>query len=284
MKPRFPCIYGAKNNICHEDPFRFIETLLPLPPGKVWNRLERYYKFDSRGARDRSECPSQNPQRSSLNNVELQIQQTSSKMASNRVGFSVKDVEMGRESEDTGGSNSRELSVVGPLPSETLQETAPKSSASARSGSASNGSYSKKFSLSPPSILKKRSNSIKGSGSVTAKTGASGFTGSVKTSSTGGSSTSGQYQGSKRTPRHVWYSRWLFLTLLCMVAASLGYLTYDVLTKNERYLADCLFGNIADYAIATISKNQKRKKLGMDSMGSVIGELQYSMSGWNLIV
>ena len=248
------------------------------PNRKVWNKLERYYKFASSCARDRSESPSQNPQSSSLNNVELQIQQTSSKMASNRVGF--EDVELGRESEGTGGSASRELSVVGPLPSETLQETAPKSSASVRSGSASNGSSSKKFSLSPPSILKKRSNSIKSSGDVTAKTGVSGFSGSVRTSSTGGSSTSGQYQGSKRTPRHVWYSRWLFLTLLCMVAASLGYLTYSVLTKNEHYLADCLFGNIADYAIATISKNQKRKKLGMDSMGSVIGELHYSVSGW----
>ncbi len=212
----------------------------------------------------------------------------------NRVCFSAGDVEMGRESDetsrDTGGSASRELSIVGPLPSETLQETAPKRrysdsfNASIKSGNASSGSFSKKFGLHPPSVLKKRSNSIKSTGSVTIKTGVSGFSGSVKTSSTGGSSSSGQYQGSKKTPRHVWHSRWLFLTLLCMVATALGYLTYTVLTKNEHYLADCLFGNIADYAIDTISKNQKRKKLGMDSMGSVIGELEYSVSGWILTI
>ena len=211
----------------------------------------------------------------------------------NRVGFSADDVETGSESYDTsrdvsGGSKSRELSVVGPLPSETLQETAPKrrysnsSSASVQSG----GSFSKKpkkFSLNPPSILKRRSNSsVKGD--TTAKTGVTGFTGSVKTSSTGGSSSSGKYEGQKRTPRYVWYSRWLFLTLLCMVAASLGYLTYAVLTKTETYLATCLFGRVADYAIDSIAKNQKRKKLGMDSMGSVLGKLAYSSSDLTLTV
>lgn len=205
----------------------------------------------------------------------------------NRVGFSVVDVEMGRESDETSRdvsskSTSREFSVVGPLPSETLQETAPKrrysnsSDASIQSG----GSFNKKFSFNKPSILKKRSNrSVKGD--TTAKTGVTGFTGSVRTSSTGGSSSSGHSQGQKRTPRYVWYSRWMFLTLLCMVASSLGYLTYTVLTNNEAYLATCLFGRVAEYAIDSIGQNQKRKKLGMDSMGSVLGKL--ACSSYDLI-
>ena len=57
-----------------------------------------------------------------------------------------------------------------------------------------------------------------------------------------------------------------------MVAAVLGYLTYSALTDNETYLADCVFLKVAEHAIYTISFNQMKKKLGMDSMGSIVGE------------
>ena len=57
-----------------------------------------------------------------------------------------------------------------------------------------------------------------------------------------------------------------------MVAAVLGYLTYSALTDNETYLADSVFLKVAEHAIYTISFNQMKKKLGMDSMGSIVGE------------
>lgn len=202
----------------------------------------------------------------------------------NTVNF-MEDVEIGKVGKadsascGTGGSGSRELSIVGPLPSETIEECAPKRRRSDTSSQASVNSYSinaagnisKKFGLPGASILKKRTPSLGGTKSVTSKTG---VTGSVRTSSTGGSSASAQFQPHKGTPRHVWYSRWLFLTLLCMVASVLGYLTYTALTDNETYLAECVFDKVAEHAIESISTNQKNKKLGMDSLGSVIGEFQ----------
>ena len=212
---------------------------------------------------------------------------TNMETTNENMGF-LEDVEIGKtgssedSSRDTGCSGSRELSVVGPLPSKTSEECAPKrrysnssSNVSIHSNVSNNAmstheGLSKRLGIKGASILKKRTaNSSQGPKSVTSKTG---VTGSIRTSSTGGSSASGKYQPHRGTPRHVWYSRWLFLTLLCMVAASLGYLTYSSLTNNETYLAECVFIKVAEHAIVSISTNQKNKKLGMDSIGGVIGE------------
>ena len=210
----------------------------------------------------------------------------------NKVDF-LDDVEIGKigkadsASQDTGGSDSRELSIVGPLPSDIIEECAPKKRRIDTSSVDSVNSYSinaaggisNKFGLPGSSILKRRTPSVSGSKSVTTKTGA---TGSIRTSSTGGSSATAQFQAHKGTPRHVWYSRWLFLTLLCMVASALGYLTYTALTDNETYLAECVFEKVAEHAIESIATNQKNKKLGMDSLGSVIGELSLVLSFFRL--
>lgn len=211
----------------------------------------------------------------------------------NKVDF-LDDVEIGKigkadsASQDTGGSDSRELSIVGPLPSDIIEECAPKKRRIDTSSVDSVNSYSinaaggisNKFGLPGSSILKRRTPSVSGSKSVTTKTGA---TGSIRTSSTGGSSATAQFQAHKGTPRHVWYSRWLFLTLLCMVASALGYLTYTALTDNETYLAECVFEKVAEHAIESIATNQKNKKLGMDSLGSVIAASGAEPEQWPFV-
>jgi len=81
----------------------------------------------------------------------------------------------------------------------------------------------------------------------------------------------------------VFYSRWLFFLLLCMVASILGYLTYSSLTGNESYLAECVFVKVAEHALSTICENQKKKKLGMDSMGSVLGSSGPRLDQWPFV-
>lgn len=201
----------------------------------------------------------------------------------NKVGF--EDVEIGKSGCDSfNGSNSKEMSILGPLPSE-MKEGAPERRYSGNSSNASVNSYekgsaagmAKKFGLPGGSILKKRNTSSKGGGkSVTS--GVTGKTGSVRTSSTGGTNLTAQFHLHKGTPRNVWYSRWLFLTLLCMVASALGYLTYAALSRNETYLAECVYSKVAEHAIDAISTNQKNKKLGLDSIASVIGKFPFVLS------
>ena len=143
--------------------------------------------------------------------------------------------------------------------------------------------------ISGTSILKKRTNSTgansTGDANLTGKSSGSGsgFTGSSNSVSSrsraslslssSGSGTGYYTPNAKATPRPIWYGRWLFFMLLCMVAAALGYLTYSSLSNNETFLADCVFNKVAEHAITAISTNQDRKKLGMNTMGSVIGEL-----------
>ena len=214
----------------------------------------------------------------------------------NRVVF-MEDVELGKSGEgESTGSNSREFSVVAPLPSDTMstpnRKRSNSNSDSIISGNSDNAIVSSNSGgggIRGTSILKKRyTNPKNSSGSSITKGGASvatsksgGTGGSTRTHSTGGSSSTGNglYSPSaKATPRHVWYGRWLFFFLLCMIAAVLGYLTYSSLTNNETFLADCVFIKVAEHAIYTISFNQKKKKLGMDSMGSVVGEYNSIMS------
>ena len=139
--------------------------------------------------------------------------------------------------------------------------------------------------ISGTSILKKNSKrkgegpyerrSSTGPNSTSVHSGCTGSSShySRSTQSTGASSGSGYYTPSaKATPRPIWYGRWLFFVLLLMVAAALGYLTYTSLTDNETFLATCVFVKVAEHAISTINNNQDRKKLGMNTMGSVIGE------------
>lgn len=212
------------------------------------------------------------------------------------------DVEFGRTSDttnsrsccdETGGSGSRELSVLGPLPSDTndfLNVGTGSSNGSINSNTDSKGSGNG-FGIRGTSILKKRptpqkrnsksGTSLKSGLSLTSKTGNSG---SIRTGSTGSSGGSGLYSPhAKATPRHVFYSRWLFFLLLCMVASILGYLTYSSLTGNESYLAECVFVKVAEHALSTICENQKKKKLGMDSMGSVLGSSGPRLDQWPFV-
>ena len=94
------------------------------------------------------------------------------------------------------------------------------------------------------------------------------------TLSTGMSGGSGAYSPTvKSAPRNVLYGRWLFFFLLLMVASTLGFLTHYLLSTNETYLAECVFLKVASHAIETIRAKQMKKKYGMDTMGSVLGEL-----------
>ena len=205
----------------------------------------------------------------------------------NRVVF-VDDIEMGSDSnfassENTttgdevmveGMANSNEFSIVGPLPDENERNQA-SSSEYSHDNSSRNQNQSTSF-------LKNRKGKAlrRGSGATQSTSGNnSGLTGSVSlrsrsSHSTGGSSGSGSVYSPhfKATPRPIWYGRWLFFTLLCLVAVALGYLTYSSLSNNETNLADCVFVKVAENAIEVISSNQKKKKLGMDTMASVIGE------------
>jgi len=218
----------------------------------------------------------------------------------NRVVF-MEDIELGKSGEgESTGSNSKEFSIVAPLPSDTMSTPNRKRSnsisdsiVSGNSDNAINSSNNGGGGIRGTSILKKRyTNPKNSSGSSITKGGASvttsksGGTGSMRTHSTGGSSSTGNglySHNAKATPRHVWYSRWLFFFLLCMVAAVLGYLTYSSLTNNETYLADCVFMKVAEHAIYTISFNQKKKKLGMDSMGSVVGSSGSDRDDWPFV-
>jgi len=205
------------------------------------------------------------------------------------------DVEFGktREAEgnsnadDTQGSNSREFSIVGALPSEIRESTTRGSSSNTvNSNTASGINNNGSGAIRGTSILKKRPTYPRtNSRTSTSLASKSGFTGSIShgsraTNSTGGSSASGYSPNAKSTPRHVWYGRWLFFTLLCMVAAALGYLTYSQLSDNETFLADCVFMKVAEHAIHSISENQKKKKLGMDSMGSLVGSSGSERDQW----
>ena len=109
----------------------------------------------------------------------------------------------------------------------------------------------------------------------------SGYTGifshrSRSSRSTLGSSSAGSVNSyhtphSKATPRKIWYGRWLFFALLCLVAAVLGYKTFSILSNNETRLADNVFTKVAENAINTICSNQEKKKLGMNTLATVIG-------------
>jgi len=48
-------------------------------------------------------------------------------------------------------------------------------------------------------------------------------------------------------------------------------------------LADCVFVKVAEHAISTISNNQVKKKLGMDSMGSVVGSTGANTDQWPFV-
>ena len=104
----------------------------------------------------------------------------------------------------------------------------------------------------------------------------SGGTGSTNGSSSSGSGSfsgggSGQYATQvKATPRPIWLGRWLFLTLLLVVAGALGYMTCSLLTDNETLLTNGVFEKIATTAIDNIRDNQDRKMLGMCIMGTAI--------------
>jgi len=218
----------------------------------------------------------------------------------NRVVF-IDDVELGKygEGESTGGGSiSKKFSIIAPLPSETAGSPNRKRSNSSSSSIVSVNSNTAISSsnngggIRGTSILKKRYTNPKSSSSSISKGGASvttsktGGTGSIRTHSTGDSSSNGNglySPNANATPRHVWYSRWLFFFLLCMVAAVLGYLTYSALTDNETYLADSVFLKVAEHAIYTISFNQMKKKLGMDSMGSIVGSSGSGRDEWPFV-
>ena len=185
-------------------------------------------------------------------------------------------------------NNSTELSIVGSLPNNEND--------SDRSVNSGTNDFQHQKGILGTSILKKRgskNSNLKRSNSKssysmqsgTSRTSKMNHNGSIKTHSTGGSSGGSSHYSphAKATPRHVWYGRWLFFVLLCMVAAVLGYLTYTALSDNENYLADCVFVKVAEHAIYTISNNQVKKKLGMDSMGSVIGSSGSNTEDWPFV-
>jgi len=138
-----------------------------------------------------------------------------------------KETQNNSGTEESGEVISKEFSSVGPLPSEIIAGSSDKSS-----------DYSSNAGIRGTSIVKQRHpfERRKSSGAVS-MTSKSGRTRS--TQSTGGSSGgSGLYSPTaKATPRQVWYGRWLFFSLLCVIASLLGYMTYTQLSGNETYLA-----------------------------------------------
>jgi len=217
----------------------------------------------------------------------------------NRVVF-IGDLELGKpdsksnsgSGDDTGGSVSNEFSLVGPLPSDSRfgQITRRFSGASSNVSTNSNKAIaSSNNGIKDNSILKKRPVYPRDTSkqSMSSKSNVTGSLSRVtrSTHSTGGSSGgSGLYSPTaKATPRHVWYGRWLFFCLLCMVAACLGSLTYHALSSNESYLADCVFIKVAQHAKYAISNNQLKKKLGMNSMGSVVGSAGAEHDQWPFV-
>ena len=185
------------------------------------------------------------------------------------------DVETGTENnssdDDAGEIVSQEFSTVGPLPSEIIASptfTVMHSNNSGANRSRTSGSAD---------MLKRRNyprRPSKGAMSTASKGSKGGKTRSTYSTEGGSSGRSGFHSPTTNgTPRHVWYFRWLFFSLLCMIASALGYLTHSILTGNESYLAECIFAKVSNHAISTIQDKQTKKKLGMDSMGSVIGEL-----------
>lgn len=212
----------------------------------------------------------------------------------NRVIF-VQDPELGRGGSDTQDSeellrnSSGEFSIVGPLPGASRQGLN-NSSSSFNFSSTNVVLNDDSEAIQGTSILKKQS-SYRGRSIETETVSTSGKNSvfssgltfkSRSTQSTGGSSGSSGYYAphSKSTPRPVWYGRWLFFTLLCLIAVALGYLTYSSLSDNETLLADCVFVKVAENAIVTISNNQLKKKLGMNTLASTIGSTGNDQSKW----
>jgi len=197
--------------------------------------------------------------------------------------ISVKDIETGIKD----NSGMFEVpSTSGPPPSEIIASAtcAPRNS---KCNAASPSETSDRVDINGSSILKKRPtyqrSRSKGSVSITSKGSKNGRTRS--THSTGGSTgTNGSYSPTfNGTPRRIWYSRWLFFLLLCIVASSIGYTAHRILTANESYLGECVFTKVTTHAIRVIRDNQKKKKLGMNSMGSVIGAKGYELEQWPFV-
>mmetsp|Transcript_30629 Transcript_30629/g.72249 ORF Transcript_30629/g.72249 Transcript_30629/m.72249 type:complete len:1037 (+) Transcript_30629:232-3342(+) len=182
---------------------------------------------------------------------------------------------------NSGSNQTNKISIVG-LPGDAQRSR--HSSDQSVNSSIVNGASGDK--IAGTSILKKRKAVRRNSGNTQSTLGNnSGFTGgfslrSRSSHSTGGSSASTYSPHAKATPRPIWYGRWLFFTLLCLVAIALGYLTYHHLSDNETRLADCVFEKVAENAIKVISGNQKKKKLGMDTLASVIGSTGHDYSQW----
>jgi len=208
----------------------------------------------------------------------------SSESRESRVVFA-EDLETGTENSDSRDDEpiSNEFSTVGPLPSEIIASPPCLRRYSDNSGTNSSIACGN-VDIHGTSMMKKIPNydrSVsKGALSTTSK--------GAKTRSThsSGSSSGGSRFHSpsmKATPRHVFYGRWLFFILLCMVASFLGFLTHYLLTSNETYLAECVFTKVSNHAIRAIRGNQMKKKLGMDSMGSVIGSTGSELEQWPFV-
>jgi len=211
------------------------------------------------------------------------LQETKDGDNENKV-VAVEDLELGEMGSDTMEEHeSNEFSIVGPLPNESsgkqIRRLSNASNITANSNKSNHVQIAVSFLKKRPSLSRQGS---KTSVSITSKSVYTGKT--MSTGRTGSTSGSGHYSPTAAgAPRHIFYGRWLFFMLLCMVASTLGYLTYYILTNNETFLAECVFTKTATHAIKAISENQKKKKLGMDSMGSVVGSTGSSRDQWPFV-
>jgi hypothetical protein len=222
----------------------------------------------------------------------------------NRVVVFDQDLEPGADGGGGENDSSSEISsgltsIVGPLPSSPSGEFNENDNISTNSSIrnySGNGNIDSTNSSSSGATLKKAKNvlyprrssnasgmskqSNNSTGNDSGGTRSTNESHSIGGTSSGSSSSGlGSFGGSghytaqaKATPRPVWLGRWLFLTLLLVVAGALGYMTYSLLTGNETLLTDCVFEKVATNAIDNIRNNQDRKMLGMCTMGTAIGK------------
>lgn len=86
------------------------------------------------------------------------------------------------------------------------------------------------------------------------------------------------------TSRAVWTGRILFLFTLLIVAATFGSLSYYLLTKSEHTLTIQQFASIAERATCSAMDATERKRLGTQSLASVIAGANPNADQWPNVV
>mmetsp|Transcript_3591 Transcript_3591/g.8616 ORF Transcript_3591/g.8616 Transcript_3591/m.8616 type:complete len:1054 (-) Transcript_3591:195-3356(-) len=161
-----------------------------------------------------------------------------------------------------------------------------------------------------PSALKRRGSALSSTGtSVAAAQGGSGTSASVSCGSRGGVSTTGPLGGgggggggcgrnstgsmsgdTKSTSkahrrvlepaRTVFYGRYIFILLLAVAAAVLGYLAYRLMSDAENQIASERFESITERALSTAQLVIEEKKKATDSLALMVGTANPNADAW----